>query len=101
MSRYRLTRRANRDLEAIWGFVADESSERRAGQVISDIREAARKIGTHPGIGHWREDLADESLRVWNVHSYLIVYRPEQRPIEIVRIVHGSRDIIRVFMGQH
>ncbi len=46
-----------------------------------------------PGMGHSRNDLADETLRAWPVHSYLIVYRPAQRPIEIVRVVSGFRDL--------
>jgi hypothetical protein len=50
-----------------------------------------------PSMGHCRGDPADESLRVWSVYSYLIVYRPEQRPIEIVRIVGGYQDIPHLF----
>jgi len=27
------------------------------------------------------------------VYSYLIVYRPETKPLQIVRVVHGHRDV--------
>jgi len=30
------------------------------------------------------------------VYSYLIVYRPESRPLEIVSILHGRRDVARI-----
>lgn len=38
-------------------------------------------------------DLASESLRFWPVYSYLIIYRPNSEPIEVVRVLHGARDI--------
>ena len=46
-----------------------------------------------PGMGHFRSDLAAEPLRFWRVRSYLIIYRSEKRPIEIVRILHAARDV--------
>jgi antitoxin ParD1/3/4/toxin ParE1/3/4 len=58
-----------------------------------------RKLARIPGMGHSREDLADESLRFWPVYSYLIIYRPESRPLEVVRVLHGSRDVRRILEG--
>ncbi len=46
-----------------------------------------------PGMGHVREDLTDEALRVWTVRSYMIVYRPETHPLQIVRVLSGYRDV--------
>lgn len=46
-----------------------------------------------PGLGHLREDLTDEPLRFWPVHSYLIIYRPGRTPLQIVRVLSGYRDI--------
>ncbi len=46
-----------------------------------------------PGMGHFREDLLDKRFRFWNVWSYLIVYRWEAKPIEVIAIVHGARDV--------
>jgi plasmid stabilization system protein ParE len=42
-----------------------------------------RKLAEYPGMGHLREDLADEPLRFWPLYSYLIIYRAAARPIEI------------------
>ena len=44
-------------------------------------------------IGHTRTDLSSQSVSFWPVGAYYIVYRPQQHPIEIVRILHGARDI--------
>jgi hypothetical protein len=39
----------------------------------------------------------DQSLRVWSVYGYLIVYRPATQPLEVLRIVNGVRHLGRIF----
>ena len=51
------------------------------------------RLAELPALGHVRDDLVDESLRVWTVHSYLVIYRPEARHLQIVRVLSGYRDI--------
>ena len=97
MNRYALTPRAAEDLDEIWEFVFEDKSPERADAVIERIRESLELVASMPSMGHCRDDLADESLRVWSVYSYLIVYRPDQRPIEVVRIVGGYQDIPHLF----
>jgi plasmid stabilization system protein ParE len=46
-----------------------------------------------PGMGHFREDLLDKRHRFWSVYSYIIVYRWETKPLQILAIVHGARDL--------
>jgi plasmid stabilization system protein ParE len=47
-----------------------------------------------PTMGHQREDLVEERpLLFWPVGSYFIVYRAQNRPIEIVAVTHGARNI--------
>ncbi len=58
-----------------------------------ELRAAMRKLAEFPRIGHLRQDLADQSLRFCRVCSYLIVYRAEATPLQIVRVLHGARDI--------
>jgi len=94
---YALTPRAAADLHEIWEYVTRDKSVSRADAVLERIRESIELVASMPDMGHRREDLADESLRVWTVYSYLIVYRAEQRPIEIVRIVGGYQDIPHLF----
>ena len=43
-------------------------------------------------MGHRLEDLP-LSLRAWSVHRWLILYRPEAVPLEVVRIVGGWQDL--------
>jgi plasmid stabilization system protein ParE len=46
-----------------------------------------------PGMGHRRNELASKELFVWPVGQYLIIYRPDTDPLEIVRVVSGYRDL--------
>lgn len=55
------------------------------------------RLAEHPGLGHLREDLADEALRVWTVHSYLVIDRPDTQPLQVARVLSGSRDIAEPF----
>ena len=51
------------------------------------------KSAKTPGIGHTREDLTDRPLEFWNVYSYLVVYDPHTRPLTIIAVLHGARDV--------
>jgi plasmid stabilization system protein ParE len=44
-----------------------------------------------PGMGHTRTDLTERPVLFWSVHDLLVAYRPDTRPIEIVRVLHGAR----------
>jgi len=52
-----------------------------------------------PGMGHSREDLTARAVRFWAVHSFLIVYRPDTEPLQILRVVSGWRDVREVLDG--
>ena len=98
MKRYVLSPAATADVEQIVAFL-DEHAPHATDAVLSRIRSAMRRIASTPGIGHLRKDLADEPLRFVSVWSYLVVYRLT-RPVEIVRVVHGARDVARVLRAR-
>ena len=60
---------------------------------LKKIRDALEFLSRNPGVGHIREDLTNEPVKFWSVVPYLIIYNPAVQPIEIVRVVHGSRDV--------
>ncbi|MBI4605564.1 MAG: type II toxin-antitoxin system RelE/ParE family toxin [Planctomycetes bacterium] len=92
MSRYRLTPAAKADLCEIEEYIARRSVA-AASRVMAEIRAAMRRIAERPGIGHARKDLAEDTLRFWAVYSYLIIYRPDTKPLEVVRVLHGAQDV--------
>lgn len=94
--RYTLAPEAARDLVEIWRYLKKESSQETADRVESVIRSKFVYLADFPGAGHWRRDLTSAEVRFFSVYSYLIVYRPETKPLEIVSILHGSRDVAGV-----
>lgn len=95
MSRYRLTPAARADLVEIFEYIRYDSPE-AARRVLNRVRQAMLRLAQNPQIGHHRKDLTDKPVRFWPVYSYLIVYRPESRPLQVVRVLHGARDVRRV-----
>lgn len=79
----------------IWDFIARDDVL-AADQILNQFEDAAQTLSGFPKLGRERLDLADEPLRLWPVKSYVIVYRPESRPLEIVRILHLARYIERM-----
>jgi antitoxin ParD1/3/4/toxin ParE1/3/4 len=95
MGRFLLTGPAKADIREIVAYVRERNPS-AAPKVRQNLQQAMRRLADFPGIGHVRNDLSDESLRVWAVYSYLIVYRPDTRPLQVLRIVHGARDLKRL-----
>lgn len=93
--RFILTPSAARDVDDILTYVLENSGPNRALHVHKRLFQGFVKIADQPWLGHVREDLGDESLRVFNVFSYLIIYLPDSKPLEIVRVIHGARDVPR------
>ena len=99
-SQYLLTPVADADLEEIWLYVAEQSGAARADALEDQLHSAMVRLGEMPGMGHLRTDLADEALRFWAVHRFLIIYRPETRPLQILRVLHGARDVRAILGGE-
>jgi antitoxin ParD1/3/4/toxin ParE1/3/4 len=80
------------DIREILAFIAKDNP-RAASAAQVKLRDAMRRLARMPGLGHLREDLADEILRFFPVYSYLIVYRPDTRPLQVIRVLHAARDV--------
>lgn len=89
---YVLGRGADEDLDAIWEYIARDSLD-AGDEWIGKLFEAFERIARTPRMGHTREDLTTYPVRFWSVGSYLIIYRAEREPVEIVAVVQGSRDV--------
>jgi len=96
--RYRISRQANVDLDAI----ADEigaTSVASANLVLDKLLETFRLLASNPNIGTLREDIAD-GLRMFApsdpADSYVIFFYPIENGIEISDVIHGARDWINV-----
>ena len=92
MKRFVLTPAAKADLDEIWEYIAKDNLA-SAVRVLDRIEFTIREITKRPAVGHVREELADSRHRFFPVGSYLIVYRFGTKPLQIVRILHASRDV--------
>ena len=87
----RVSREARRDLDEIWFYIAQDSLT-NADRFVDRLSERFPLLASMPHMGRSREDLA-EGLRGFPFESYLILYRVQDRNIEIVRVLHAARDI--------
>jgi plasmid stabilization system protein ParE len=95
MTPYILAPEALQDLQELWDYIATENLD-AADRMIDALFAAFERLAAMPGLGHRREDLTDRPLRFWTVDAYLVIYRAEQTPIEIVAVTRGGRDIPRL-----
>jgi plasmid stabilization system protein ParE len=95
MSSFQLTSQALDDLFDIWSFIAKDNPT-AADRVEDAICRACELLAREPFIGRERNDLTELPVRFWVVQpysNYLIVYRPEKKPLQVVRILHAARDL--------
>jgi toxin ParE1/3/4 len=95
MSRCDFTSAASQDLRDIRARVAADSPD-RAKQFVKRLKAACHRLANVPGIGTAEPDL-EPALRRIVVAPYLIFYLPTEHGVEIVRVIHGARDIPRAF----
>lgn len=86
---------ARDDLSEIWDYIADDN-ERQADTFVDLIDQKLQELARHPNMGRSREEL-DEGLRSFPVGRYVIFYRIIPEGIEIIRVLHGSRDLNAIF----
>ena len=91
--RYVLAPEAALDLVQIWRYIKKRGSAEMADRVEAVIREKIVFLAGNSGGGHWRKNLTDEPVKFFSVYSYLIIYRPETNPLQVVAILHGYRDV--------
>ena len=97
MQRVIRTPTAQRDLDEIFDYIAVQSCRpATAEKIIREIGEKCRLYASQPHIGTARPDLG-EGLRVFAHKRYVIIYRPLEDGIEVLRVVDGARDYPSLF----
>lgn len=86
---------AQRDAIDIWTFIARDNPA-AATRLLRLFDEKLELIVRMPLMGQSREDLA-ASLRSFAVGSYLLFYKPISAGIELVRVLHGARNLRSLF----
>jgi toxin ParE1/3/4 len=95
MARIVYSQTSKDDLLEIWvGLAASNVSA--AERLLDDLDAATRLLATQPLIGKSRREFG-AGIRSFPVRDYVLVYRPIPGGVELVRVVHGARDLPRVF----
>ncbi len=85
---------AEDDLLEIWlGLAAINVSA--AERLMDDLDVATRLLATQALIGKARREFG-AGIRSFPVRDYVLIYRPIVGGVELVRVVHGARDLLRV-----
>jgi len=90
---------AEADLEAIHDHIAADNPA-AAAELVARLEDLAARLAETPGMGRARPDLLPD-LRSFPLGSYLLFYRPGAGGIEVVRVLHGARDLPALFDGEH
>ena len=93
----RITRRpeAETDVIDLWGFIAEDSIA-EADRWVDRLDERLQLWATQPMIGRARDELAP-GIRSMAFGRYVVFFAPIRDGIDIVRVLHGSRDIDATF----
>lgn len=86
---------AERDLQAIVDYVADESPV-AAAAVLERIEERAAALARFPARGRVVPELAQQGIRTYReviVPPWRIVYRIEGKTVYVLTVVDGRRNI--------
>ena len=91
MSRVSYTTHAQQDILDITFYIAQHNVT-AAHRLLQKILNTCEKLGASPQAGRLRGEIAP-NIRSFPLDKYLIFYRPVRGGIEIVRVLHGARDI--------
>ncbi len=95
---FQFTPQATQDLDDIWWHIAKDSRD-SADRVEFEILSTCGRLAKHPLIGTKRQDITSLPVRFWTLpkfSNYIIVYRPETAPLQVIAILHGRRNVKKV-----
>lgn len=93
---YQLSTAADYDLEEIFDYTLGEFGLDQAIKYVSEFESLFEQLVKNPEIGKARNEIK-LGLKSFPKASHIVFYRILQDHIWIVRILHGSRDILKFF----
>ncbi len=92
MTAVRISADAENDLDAIWLYIANDSplnADRFLDRLVTNLTIT---LSTAPLAGRTRDEFG-LGLRSFSIESYIAFYRVNKGAVEIVRNIHGARDL--------
>lgn len=98
MSRLVVRRRADRDIDEQLVFLANQSHS-LAAKFLDSIERTLHLLAESPDRGFlWDDDsLHNRGIHVLSVTGFpnvLVFYRSVEHAVEVIRVLHGARDIV-------
>jgi toxin ParE1/3/4 len=87
---------AEQDYREIWRYIANDNPD-AADRLLRKIDSKLHLYAENPRMGTARDALAP-GLRSFSVGNYLVFYRIVTGGIELVRVLHGARELKRLFL---
>lgn len=91
-----LTEGAERDLEAIHGYIAELDSRNSADYVLNRLLETAETLATFPERGSFPKELLALGIRDYRqifIKPYRVIYRAIGQRVYVYLIADGRRDM--------
>ena len=92
----RRTPSSRRDFANIWDYVAEHAGSGIADRLLRAMEGKLQMLSDHPYAGPQRPELRPR-LRSFAVGNYILFYRPVTDGIELIRVLHGARDLRALF----
>lgn len=93
MGKARYTSLAESDIGTIIRYIGSLDPA-AAMKMLNQLDSACQRLAEAPGVGQARPDLLPD-LRFLPVRSYLVFYKEVAEGIQVLRVLHGSRDYKR------
>ncbi|MFZ5901535.1 MAG: type II toxin-antitoxin system RelE/ParE family toxin [Bacillota bacterium] len=90
------SREAAADLEALARYIAKDSLF-YAAAVVQEILDASRSLRRFAERGRIVPELGDRKFRELLIRGYRLIYRLEESQVLIVGLVHGKRNLKRLW----
>ena len=97
MSRLVVAPSARNDLDQIWNYIAIENdAPTSASRLLDRFHDAFSRLSRNTGIGT-ACDWLQPGLRRFPVWPYIVFYSRIADGVEILRVIHGARNIEALF----
>jgi len=87
------------DMNALAEYIARDSRY-YAAAFIQELRDASRSLVRFSERGRIVPELGENAIRELLIHEYRMIYQVRNDQVLILGIIHGRRDLKRVWQGK-
>lgn len=96
MSRCDFSDLAQQDLRNIFAYIAADNPG-AAAKFVAGLKASCQSLAEYPELGERIAQPGGGAYRRFVVRNYVVFYRIIEDGVEIASVIHGARDITRLF----